>query len=653
MRALADETRDLLDAVSVAVEVDLRRFDSGEELWKRHEPLRISYAPPETETEWLLPTAPEFVETVRLLEWKEQYLGRFRVRTHKPLDEIRLRMLERMVLPAALSIWRTRRYEQLRDAKREWEVTFDGALDGICITSLDGTIIRANRTFARVAGQSLETLIGRQSSDVLTALPGWEELTPWHEIDAGPGKFSTEMREFRFDDVTSDSAFQGRIFSETRWQLQMPAAEAEWECSSCPEETSDSHLHHVVVLREITESRRLQEQLLQSEKLAALGELVSGVAHELNNPLATVVGYSQLMEDDPSLPEHMRRQMRLVYQEAQRASGIVQNLLAFARGSAPEKMRLSVNEVLQSLVQLRAYQLQADNIRVTTDYAADLPLVWGDPLQLQQVFLNIINNAAQAMHEWRGGGELRIITQRIEGADEQAPAGLVVSFTDNGPGIAPEHLRRVFDPFFTTKGVGRGTGLGMSISMGIISNHNGRISAESRVGHGARFCIELPAMEFSHDAANGTTDMPHEGILPQRLVVNEDFSLLDDARRILVIDDEEPVITLISEILSMDGHSVTPAFNGAEALALLQAQEFNLIISDVRMPAVGGPTFFEILQTTRPDLLPQVIFVTGDTVSPSTQNFLQQAGRPMLTKPFDPDRLRHLVLQTLNESVKN
>jgi CheY-like chemotaxis protein len=135
--------------------------------------------------------------------------------------------------------------------------------------------------------------------------------------------------------------------------------------------------------------------------------------------------------------------------------------------------------------------------------------------------------------------------------------------------------------------------------------------------------------------------------------MNEGFSLLDDAHQILVIDDEEPVITLISEILGMDGHCVTPAFNGAEALALLQAQEFNLIISDVRMPAVGGPTFFEILQTTRPDLLPQVIFVTGDTVSPSTQNFLQQAGRPMLTKPFDPDRLRHLVLQTLNESVKN
>ncbi len=647
MHSFVEEIFRLIDVCAVKLEVDLHQLDSGDEMLKRTHANQNAYWPIESRSWWDGPVGEDVHELSRPVVWKDRTIGTFWVRSRQSFDPERLPLLDRLSPPAAILIWKARRYEQLRDAKREWEVTFDGSWDGVCITGPGDIILRANRAYGRIIGRSLGDILNLPRQEVLDSLPGWEEISPWQTSEAAGGEAEYASRQFRFNDADVNAPVSGRVFSETRWAFHLPLPDDEnldvCNLNGSSHAKSEAALHHMVVVREVTDARRLQDQLLQSEKMAALGELVSGVAHELNNPLATVVGYSQLMEDDPTLPEHVRRQVKLVHQEAQRASGIVQNLLAFARGSAPEKTEVSVNETLESLVKLRAYQLQADNIRVVTDYAPDLPPVWGDPLQLQQVFLNIVNNAAQAMNEWRGGGELRICTQRVR-LDESTSGsgqGICITFTDNGPGIAPEHLRRIFDPFFTTKGVGRGTGLGMSISVGIVSNHNGRIWADSRVGHGARFCIELPSMGAPTQYA------PEE---ERPLSSEESLPSLEapQAKHILVIDDEEPVITLISEILSLDGYEVTPAFNGAEALALLQVQEFDLIISDVRMPAVGGPTFFEILQTTRPDLLPHVIFVTGDTVSPSTQSFLQQTLRPMLTKPFDPDRLRAMVAQNVN-----
>ena len=403
------------------------------------------------------------------------------------------------------------------------------------------------------------------------------------------------------------------------------------------------------VLRDITEQRRLGEQLIQSEKLAALGELISGVAHELNNPLTTVTGYAQLLQEDASLPAHARRQISHIYEDASRAARIVANLLSFVRREDTRSDAVDINETLRHLSEMRTYQLQSENVRLTFEYSNDLPLVVGDSHQLQQVFLNIINNAQHALHEWRGGGTVSVETKRV--LVEGAP-GVLVSFVDNGPGIAPDHLRRLFDPFWTTKQAGEGTGLGMSISLDIVSRHGGRIWVESTMGQGARFFIELPGatdetlQSADLDLSSTRNEARAEDAEHLENVVEETV----EGAQILVVDDEEPVILLMSEVLGLDDHEVTPAFNGGEALALLQERDFNLIISDVRMPAVGGPTFFEILQTTRPDLLPRVVFVTGDTMSRSTQDFLRQANRPMLAKPFDPDRLRALVRDQLQRN---
>jgi two-component system NtrC family sensor kinase len=548
------------------------------------------------------------------------------------LDARRETLLSILVRHAATAISGARLFQQLQNAKREWEITFDGMLDGVCIERSDGMILRANRALATMAGLSIEEILCSNRDELYARLPEYQMLRPLQRIPSDTSGLNVRNGEFRFGSPE-------RIIAETVFTLRFPDRRRRARASRVLD--SDEG-HSVCVLRDITEQRRLQEQLLQSEKLAALGELVSGVAHELNNPLTTVVGYAQLLQDDSNLSESARRQMSVIHTEAARASRIVQNLLAFARREEPQKSRLDINDVLRSVAVARTLPLQAQNTRITAEYTPEPPILWGDPHQLQQVFLNIINNAHQALQEWRGEGEIHLQTQIATVAGTR---GVRIIISDNGPGIAPDHLRRIFDPFFTTKQAGEGTGLGMSISLGIVSNHNGRIWAESTLGHGARFVVELPAIDAGSDAdEDEEAPTEYEEPLSEPPVEEE-----EPAYRILVVDDEEPVVTLITEVLHMDGHHITPAFNGAEALALLQEQAFDFIVSDVRMPAVGGPTFFEILQTIRPDLLPRVMFVTGDTVSPSTQEFLRRAGRPMLTKPFDPERLRAVVTENLKQ----
>lgn len=525
--------------------------------------------------------------------------------------------LAMLVEQAAAAVENVQRFGQLERAKRQWMQIFDGMVEGVYVSRADGVILRANQAAAEMLGLRIIDMIGRKREELHAALANYQVVRDWHPAEHGPAGLGLLSTEFRWGSPE-------RIFNETSFVL------GSFESG---EPGADDGVHRVRIMRDITDQRRMYEQLMQSEKLAALGELVTGVAHELNNPLTTVVGYAQLLQGDSAVPPRVDRQIAKIHQEAVRASHIVQNLLAFARRSQPHKTWLDINHELRNVLNMREYQLQAEHVTLSTNYGEDLPQVWGDPNQLQQVFLNIINNAAQAMSEWRGSGEIRITTAAARLQNGRDVPGVRVTLEDNGPGIAPEHKRKVFDPFFTTKRVGQGTGLGMSISMGIVQNHNGHIAVESRLGHGASFIVELPSVTDEADVEAPPALETTDAVAPQG--------------RILVVDDEELVVTLITEIMALDGHYVTPAFNGAEALGLLEVHEFDLIISDVRMPAVNGPTFFEILQTTRPDLLTRVIFVTGDTVSPSTQQFLQKTGRPVLAKPFNPERLRSLVNETL------
>jgi signal transduction histidine kinase len=240
----------------------------------------------------------------------------------------------------------------------------------------------------------------------------------------------------------------------------------------------------VHVARDITERKKMEEQLIVTDRLASIGELASGIAHELNNPLTSVIGYSDLLLGK-DVPDDVKEDLKVINREAKRTAGVVRNLLIFARKHPEEKQSVDVNKVIQGVLELRAYEQRVNNIEVNTQFAPDLPEIMANGFELQQIFINIIINAEHFMTEAHGRGTLTITTEQVGNI-------IRASFADDGPGIAEENMGHLFDPFFTTKEVGKGTGLGLSICHGIIATHGGKIYAESELGKGATFIIELP-----------------------------------------------------------------------------------------------------------------------------------------------------------------
>jgi signal transduction histidine kinase len=240
----------------------------------------------------------------------------------------------------------------------------------------------------------------------------------------------------------------------------------------------------VHIARDITMHKQQEEQLIMTDRLASIGELVSGIAHELNNPLTSVIGFAQLLKETDVSPE-AKEDLDIISKEAERAANIVKNLLTFARKHEPVKQRSHVNNIIEDVIKLRAYEQKVSNITLRKRLARNLPEIMADYFQMQQVFLNIIVNAEAAMLEAHKKGTLTISTRKIDGT-------IRITFTDNGPGIPKENLNRIFNPFFTTKEVGKGTGLGLSICHGIVNAHDGKIYARSKPGSGATFVVELP-----------------------------------------------------------------------------------------------------------------------------------------------------------------
>jgi signal transduction histidine kinase len=368
------------------------------------------------------------------------------------------------------------------------------------------------------------------------------------------------------------------------------------------------------------QTRLVQERLLQSEKMSSVGQLVSGVAHELNNPLTGIMGFAQLLL--------LKELDETIYSEAERASKIVQNLLTFARRRKAQKEPSNLNTLVERVLELRNYDLRVRNIETEMELDPALPQTMVDANQIQQVFLNIIINAEQAM---RGDGDGAEGTLRIRtSADER---NVIVAFQDSGPGMSAETLRRIFDPFFTTKEAGEGTGLGLTISYGIIEDHGGRIWAESGTGRGTTFLIELPIVAGAAPARSASVEpAPAQAI---------------ERRRILVVDDEESIQQLLTGVLEMDGHDVQVANNGREALERVGREPFDLIITDIKMPVMGGPDLYRKLSDDANPLARRVIFITGDTVAPETRKFLQGVDNAVLAKPFRLRDVRESVRAAL------
>jgi PAS domain S-box-containing protein len=374
--------------------------------------------------------------------------------------------------------------------------------------------------------------------------------------------------------------------------------------------------------------RRAQEQLLQSEKMAAVGQLISGVAHELNNPLTAILGYSQLLTTNGETGSRGVEYAEKLYKQAQRTHRIVQNLLSFARQHKPERVAVQLNQVLEDTLALRDYDLRVSNIRVHLELAPDLPMTAADPHQMQQVFLNMVNNAVDAILEHSNEGDLWV--RSGVSADR-----LLVEFTDSGPGV--QDASRVFDPFYTTKPVGKGTGLGLSICYGIVSEHGGTIRVRNLATRGACFTIELPYQPAPDALGNAGRELEASA----------------RSARVLLIDHDDSVAEAVAAILGGSDHHVKLAKDGTAARAIIERETFDLIVADMpSADAPGGTRFVDWLRTAQPSLAKRLIWMATVIPTGGVDVEANPDGCQVLQKPFKAADLLLAVEGLLSDSVQ-
>jgi PAS domain S-box-containing protein len=391
------------------------------------------------------------------------------------------------------------------------------------------------------------------------------------------------------------------------------------------------------LVRDVSERKKLDDetrdiylQLLQAEKMAALGQTISGVAHELNNPLATILSWAERLSQRSTLDDAVRRGLETILSESERAARIVRNLLTFARKRQTTRAMVDVNQVVRETLALRAYEQRLTNIGVVDALAAGLPQVFADAHQLQQVLLNLVINAEQAMLAASGRGT--IVVRTWHDAEQES---VILEINDDGPGIPDDVQPKIFDPFFTTKEVGKGTGLGLTVAYAIVQEHGGRIRLESHPNAGASFYVELPV---------------GGGKLPPAPLTRSSLQTAADAvagASILVVEDEAKLADAVVDALRDAGYVVEHAADGEQALAIVSRQPFDLVVCDLKMPRVDGPTFYRKLSAAAPGLVRRVIFVTGDVAGTDAETFLEESGCKWLAKPF---RLGDL-LRTVREGL--
>ena len=361
------------------------------------------------------------------------------------------------------------------------------------------------------------------------------------------------------------------------------------------------------------ELRDKQERLLVSEKLSALGNMTAGVAHELNNPLTVIVGFTEYLVRSPELSQNMKSMLEKIHLSTLRCRRIIKNLLSFAKVEGTEKREIQVLEIIKDIVEFVSHEMKLNNIQLLADLPNSLPPVKGNSDMLRQVMLSIISNASHSILTTESEG--RIVIEAMERDDK-----VVLRFMDNGRGIPEENLGRIFDPFFTTKKIGEGKGLGLSACYGILKDHGGSISAESAYGEGAVFTVELPALPASSQETEGP-DSAGE-------------TRMTHIRKVLVIDDEDFILDLCRTVLEEGGYQVDTISDGREGLQEILAARHDLIILDCKMPGIDGKEIYHEVFARDPGLADKIIFISGDTVSLEELGFLEHKEKRLLPKPF-------------------
>lgn len=480
-----------------------------------------------------------------------------------------------------------RAQETLARSEARYRNLFESASDAIVTLDANGRFTTVNQAAEVISGYRREELVGTWFAPMI----------PDDELSKALANFQRALSG-------ETGLFETRFFRK----------DGEIRHIAVTYSTPQKDEEVLCLIRDVTDQKMLQEQLIQSEKMSAIGQLVSGVAHELNNPLAGISAFAQLLLTERRLSSELKGAAETIYAEARRASRIVNNLLTFARQHKPEKGPTSIIQVLDDTLELRSYELRVRGIGITRDYDQTIPETMADAHQLQQVFLNLLTNAEQAME--RVEGRRHTLTVRTRRAGKV----IRIEVEDTGPGVPPALLERIFNPFFTTKPTGSGTGLGLSISLGIVREHEGRIWAESMQAGGARFVIELPITKTVPTGEHATARSP---------------TPVSERLRVLVVDDEASVRLALQRYLEGRGHDVESTASGADAMVRLRGAQYDAVILDLRIPDLPGEQLFHQLRAADPEQADRVIFMTGDLLSEHMRQFLDGTGRPFVPKPFE------------------
>lgn len=504
--------------------------------------------------------------------------------------------------------------------------------EGVVLFDAQDNVRALNSRFLQVAGldssdaaqlATLDDLISKLSPSVSDP---WNFAQRWRNLARGIDGSIREELEFL------------RPFARIVQRLSRPILDP-----------TGRRLGRVEIYRDLTTRRGFQSKLLHTEKLAALGQLISGVAHELNNPLTSILGYSQrLLQKEHTAGSD--REVRHIFEEAERATAILRQLLWNAHETKMEMRTVAINQVVLQAIEGQQASLAQERIRLEMDLDPSWPLVHGDAGQLQQVLMNLMGNARQALDHTGKSGTIRVRTKQI--GDQR----VLLEVADDGPGIPAETLGRIFDPFFTTKPAGVGTGLGLAIVLGIVREHGGHVNVASPPNGGAIFSIALrtaSSVSKSAHLLNTNRTSVRSKTWPgnpagSRLAASRTFH---HGNRILVVEDEPTVARLIADVLEDEGFQVDVQLDGREALQQADRETYDLVICDMKMPGLDGQHFYQALVLAGNPLSKRFLFVTGDVVAQHTQQFLEQHQLPHVAKPFRMEELKDSVRGLLSRDV--